>query len=98
MALERVLGAVDPRLDVGRARGRDEQRDLAAVGEQLDDVLAHLLAGDEQVLADVGQAAGLRLVGVVGDDRDPGGERLLDRGVERGREISVVAMPLAFED
>ena len=32
-------------------------------------LLAHLLAGDEQVLADVGEAP-VRLVGVVGEHRD----------------------------
>ena len=41
--------------------------------------------GDEQVLADVGQPRVAGGVGVVGDDRDPGGQRLLDGLVERGQ-------------
>ncbi len=54
-------------------------------GTSAGDVLAHLLAGDEQVLADVSQAGVAGGVGVVGDDRDPGVERLLRRRVERGQ-------------
>src|SRR3954453_1650019 len=54
VGLERLAGAVDARLDVRRARRRDEQRDVAR-RDELGDALAHLLAGDEQVLADVGQ-------------------------------------------
>ena len=46
-------------------------------GTSAGDVLPHLLAGDEQVLADVGQAGVAGRVGVVGDDRDLGRQRLL---------------------
>ena len=80
--LDRVLRAVDARLDVRRARRGDEQRHVAR-RHQVDDPLAHLLAGDEQVLADVAQARVRLLVGVVGDDRDPGLQRRVGRGVER---------------
>ena len=48
-------------------------------------MLAHLHSGLEQVLADVGQTCIGGLVGVVGHDRDPGGQCLLHRTVERGR-------------
>src|SRR4051795_2921343 len=71
VGLEGLAGAVDARLDVRRARRRDEQRDVAG-GHELRDALAHLLAGDEQVLADVRQAGVARGVGVVGDDGDLG--------------------------
>ena len=53
-------------------------------GHQLDDPLAHLDAGLEQVLPDVGEPV-VRRVGVVGDHRDAGGERLVRRPVERLR-------------
>ena len=45
--------------------------DLAGADE-LDDPLAHLDAGQEEVLADVGEAVVVGRVGVVGDDRDAG--------------------------
>src|SRR3954471_1723445 len=64
--LERLARAVDPRLDVRLARRRDEQGDVAGRHE-LRDALAHLLARDEQVLADVRQAGVARRVGVVAD-------------------------------
>ena len=44
---------------------------------------SHLLAGDEQVLPDVGQARACRRVGVVGDDGNLRRQRLGDRAVER---------------
>ena len=40
-------------------------------------------AGDEQVLADVSQSSVAGSIGVVAEDRDPGGERLVRRTVER---------------
>ena len=76
-----VLGAVDARLDVGLPRRRDEQRHVARRHE-LRDVLAHLLAGDEQVLADVGQARVLGRVRVVGNHGDLRLERRVGRAVE----------------
>ena len=82
--LERRLSAVDARLDVQRARGGDEQRDVTG-RDELGDVVPHLLPGDEQVLADVGQARVAGGVGVVGDHRDLGGERLAGGRVERGQ-------------
>ena len=47
------------------------------------DPLAHLLTGDEQVLADVARRAVGHLVRVVGDDRDLGLQRRVGRRVER---------------
>ena len=46
---------------------------------------AHLLAGEKEVLADVGQPSCLRFVGVIREERDPGGQRRLHGLVERGR-------------
>ena len=53
-----------------------------ALADELDDALAHRHARPEEILADVGHP-GVRGVGVVRDDRDPGIERRLDRVVER---------------
>ena len=84
--LDRVGGAVDPRLDVQGARGGDEADRLAGFEARGDRPLAELEPGVVQALADVGQAAGAGVVhgavGVVGDDRDAGRQRLVDRLVE----------------
>ena len=86
LALERRLRAVDARLDVRLAGRRDEEPDAAALRHERRDALAHLDAGVEEILADVGEPlVGGRAVGVVGDDRDAGLERLLGRRVERLR-------------
>ena len=62
--------------------GRGDEQPHLALADDLDDPLAHGEAGPVQVLADVGHP-GVRCVGVVGDDRDPGVERLLHGFVER---------------
>ena len=76
--LDRLFGAFDARLQVGRARRGDEQRHVAR-GDRGDDPFAHFFAGQFQVLADVGQALVARRVGVVGDDRDARLQRRFDR-------------------
>ncbi len=77
-------GAVQPRLDVELARGRDEHADGAGI-DQRQDALAHQHAGLVQILADIGEAlvaaAGGR-VGVVREHRDAGGQRAGGRLVE----------------
>ena len=70
-----------PRLDVELAGRGDEAHDLALV-DQLGDLLPQRLAGEEQVLADIGQPVIARRVRIVGDDRDAGLQRPLDRGIE----------------
>ena len=54
-------------------------------GTRLEDPLAHLLPGDEQVLADVRQPRVAGRVRVIGEDRDVLAERVLGRAVERLR-------------
>ena len=82
LLLDGVLRAVDARLDVQRARRGDEERHVAG-RDELHDVLAHLLARDEEVLADVGQPVVAGGVGVVADHRDLRRQRLVGRAVER---------------
>src|SRR5262249_51111427 len=62
--LDRLLGAVDPRLDVGRARGGDEADRVTAVRHAGHDPLPQGLPGQEQVLADVGEPVGARVADV----------------------------------
>src|SRR5690606_11335823 len=82
--LQLVLHELDPRVLVRGVRGRRQDRNLALgadlVGEQLDLAAADVLGGrlvDEHVPA-VGVA-----VGVVGDDLDVLGHRLLERPAHR---------------
>ena len=70
--------------------GRGDEADrVAAARHGRRDPLPQRLPGDEQVLADVGEPVGARVVavavGVVGDDRDAGVHGVVDRRGERGR-------------
>src|SRR5215211_5219665 len=82
--LYRLLRAIYSRLDVERARRRYEERHEPFVDEA-DDPLAHLDAGQEEVLAHVrkrGISPCPLAVGVVSDHRDAVVQCLLDRVVE----------------
>jgi hypothetical protein len=82
--------AVVAGLDVARARGGDEDDDVAA-RDQGSDLVAHGLAGDVERLPDVGQPVGAddrlalheRAVGVVGEHRNTLVHGILDRALER---------------
>jgi hypothetical protein len=70
--LDRGDRPIHARLEVELARGRDEESDVARA-HQLDDPLAHHLAGKEELLADIGEPpvrAPGRCVGVVAEHRD----------------------------
>ena len=82
--LDRIHRPVDTRLQVELARRCDKDRDLAGADE-LDDTLAHHLAEQEQILADIGEALIAVRVGIVAEHRYAGGERILDRAIEAPR-------------
>ena len=82
--LDRIHCAVKAGLQVQLPRCRDEYRDLA-FADQLDDAFAHHLAGQKQILPDIGEAlVGVR-IGIVAEHRDAGRERVFDRPVETPR-------------
>ena len=93
LGLEHRGGTVVAGLDVARARGGDEDGDVAAARHEGEDLLAHLLAGDVQRLPHVGQpvraddrlAVLERAVRVIGKDRNARVHGILDRALERVR-------------
>src|SRR5215211_173919 len=77
-------GAVDARLDVERARRRDEER-YRPFPHQVHDPLAHLHPGEEEILADVrerGVVLTFLAICIVRNDGDALVQSLLDRAVE----------------
>ena len=79
--LDRGDQTVDAGLDVELARRGDEERHVAAADE-VDDPLAHVVAGQVEILADVGQPV-VRCIGVVAEDRDSLAQGAVRRAVER---------------
>ena len=83
--LDGRLSAVDARLNVELPGGGDEERHVARLDE-VDDPLAHLVAGQVEVLPDVRESRVRRRVGVVAQHRDALAERVVRRAVE-GLEV-----------
>ncbi len=76
-----AIETVDAGLDVELARRCDEERHVAAADE-VDDPLAHVVAGQVEILTDVGQPV-VRGIGVVAEDRDTLAQGAVRRAVER---------------
>ena len=93
--LDRGLETVDARLDVELARRGDEERDVAA-RDEVDDPLAHVVAGQVEILADVRQPV-VRGIGVVAENRDaPAHARGSVGPLNAVRETRQTAMPAAL--
>src|SRR5579885_2418736 len=65
-SLDRLLRAIDTRLNVQRPRRRNEAHDIPAT-DKLDDALPHLNPGLEEVLPDIGHAGILTAIRSIGD-------------------------------
>ena len=95
-ALQRLADAVDA---FGQVLGAGTARDhgvFAAVGPQLQELLAERDAHGAVVRADIGMALGARRIGIEGDDRDAGrGAALIDL-VMAATSATEMAMPSTF--